>query len=88
MTNTKEKTNSMAYNARTIKTKRRCDIEGCDEPMIGLGEPHNVYEFTGGRGYAIRLCPTHYKEEQALKDLDPFTREVRRQRLAQERRKA
>jgi hypothetical protein len=71
----------------TIKTKRTCTIEGCDNPMIGLGRienPHDRRKY-GTSHAAIHTCPTHYEEEQALKGLDPFTAEIRRQRLAEER---
>jgi hypothetical protein len=72
----------------TIKTKRACIAEGCDEPMIGLGRIDNPHERRdyGQSHSAIHLCPTHYEEEQALAGLDPFAREVRRRRLEQEER--
>jgi hypothetical protein len=85
MTNTKETTPNMT---NTIKTKRTCHIEGCDEPMIGLGRVDNPNERRpyGESHAAIYLCPARYEEELALKDLDPFTREIRRQRVEHEAR--
>jgi hypothetical protein len=61
--------------------------EGCDEPQIGLGHIDNPHERRpyGESHAAIHLCPAHYRAELAERDLDPFTREVRRRCLEQER---
>jgi hypothetical protein len=63
----------MTLHDGTIKTKRPCDVDGCDEPMIGLGRLDNPYK-RAQRGYSIGLCPAHYGVEQELSGLDPFTR--------------
>src|SRR5207249_1064441 len=75
-------TPTTSTNAITSK-KKPCIVEGCDEPMIGLGCDDDPFTWSS-RSYAVRLCVAHYAIEKQLIGLDPFKREVRRRRLTRE----